>query len=276
MRRLVMIGMAAALVLFMGASAVLYQKYQRTSNDLTSAKTDEETTRSRYAEAIGSIAAIQDSLNAIVLGDESVPLAPNGYQQERALTGPHGDEVLDRISLLKAGIQRSKDKIQALDEHLKKSGLKIAGLERMVANLRHTLKEKETMVAQLSGQVDSLQTQVTGLATVVEEKRRELGTVYYMIGTKKDLTTSGVVVAKGGVLGIGKTLEPSRQINEQLFTAMDTDEQTTVDIPAQKAQVITAQPASSYALESDGNHLVLRILDPQEFRKVKHLVIMTT
>jgi hypothetical protein len=97
-----------------------------------------------------------------------------------------------------------------------------------------------------------------------------------VIGTKKDLKNSGVVVAKGGVLGLGKTLEPAGQLDETLFTPLNTDAQSVITIPADKAQIVSDQPVSSYALQQVGEQLELRILDPREFRKVKHLVIVTT
>jgi len=78
------------------------------------------------------------------------------------------------------------------------------------------------------------------------------------------------------VLGLGKTVQLSGQFNESTAIPLDTDQETVVHGTAAKAQVISPQPASSYALTVAGNHLELRILDPVEFRKVKHLVIMTT
>ena len=136
-------------------------------------------------------------------------------------------------------------------------------------------EEKEEMIAQLTVQVDSLHTQVDGLTASNEDKRRELGTVFCMMGSKKELTTAGAVVATGGVLGLGKTLKPTGAIDESRCLAIDTDQETTVDIPAPKAQVVSSQPLTSYALESLGDHTLLRILDPKEFRKVRHLVIVT-
>jgi hypothetical protein len=154
--------------------------------------------------------------------------------------------------------------------------VKITGLEKMIARLKKRVAEKEVLVARLSGQVDSLETRVTGLVAEVEVKQRELGTIYYTIGSKKELTSSGVVVAKGGVLGLGKTLKPSGQTDECAFTALDTDQETVIRIPAEKDQVLSAQPVTSYVLLPAGEHQVkLRILDPKEFRKIRHLVIIT-
>ena len=275
MRKPVVFILAGAVVLLLATTFVFFGKYQKSSADFASMKQEEESTRIRYGQAINEIATIQDSLNAIVLGDSAARMIPAQLQSELALSQTHGDEALARVAILKAGIERTKDRIQQLDERLKKSGVRVAGLERMVANLRRSVVEKEKQVAQLSGQVDSLQTEVTGLVATVEDKQRELGTVYYMIGTKKDLTSSGVVVAKGGVLGLGKTLKPSGQVDESLFAAIDTDQQNVIRIPAAKAQVLTAQPVTSYVLQPVGGELELHILDSKEFRKIRHLVIMT-
>jgi hypothetical protein len=230
----------------------------------------------RYGQAINDIAAIQDSLNAIVLGDQAGGLVPTKLQSELQLSENHGDEALARISVLKASIQRTKAKIEDLDRTLKQNHVEIAGLHKMVASLRRNLKEKEERITELATTVDTLETRVTGLTADVEDKRRELGTIYYAMGSKRDLTKQGVVVAKGGVLGVGKTLQPSRQADEGVFTALDTDQETVIPIPAKKAQVVSAQPLTSYVLmPSTDGHMELRIIDPKEFRKIKHLVIVT-
>jgi hypothetical protein len=275
MRSSLKYALIAALVLFVGVSAVLFQKYQRSTTALAALKAEDEDTRGRYTEALGSIATIQDSLNAIVLGDEAAKLTPSGYELERNLSQSQGDRVLAKIGVLRAGIERSKERIAELDRNLKKRGMKIQGLEQMIGSLRRTVVRKEAMIANLTEQVESLHTQVNGLTVSVEEKRQELGTVFVLMGSKRELTNAGAVVSTGGVLGIGKTLKPTGNVDESLCIAVDTDQQSTVDIPAKKAQVVSAQPASSYALEPLGDHTLLRILDPKQFRKVRHLVIVT-
>src|SRR5438477_11755093 len=106
--------------------------------------------------------------------------------------------------------------------------MKTAGSQGMIAGLKRNMADKQGQVAELTTRVDSLQTQVAGLQTTVqeaqdtivakneaiEEKRRELGTIYYVIGTKKDLSSSGIIVAKGGVLGLGKTLQLAGRFDE--------------------------------------------------------------
>ena len=283
----IVLGLVAVLALV--GTAVFYQKYRTTHDNYAALQLTEQEARTRYGQAIDEIAAIQDSLNAIVLGDSAVKLMP-GDRSERRLTQSQADEALARIGELKAGIERARDRIDQLEGRLKQAGVRTAGLQRMIANLRSNVAEKEEQVVFLTSRVDTLQTQVTGLTATVatktdsivtqvaqlEDRRRELGTVYYVIGNKRDLRESGLVVASGGVLGMGKTLEPSGQLDNSLFTPIDTDEVTVIRIPADKAEILSAQPTGSYTLQPMGDQVELRITDPLKFRTVKHLIIMTS
>lgn len=276
MRKSHLFAVIGIVILCLGAVTLMYGKVHKTETAYSQLQNDEQNTRLRYGKAINEIATIQDSLNAIVLGEKEAQLIPSSLQSERQLSETHGDEALARIAVLKAGIERTKARIEELDQTLKRNGVKIAGLEKMLVSLRRNVAHKEAEIARLTFTVDTLSTRVTGLTADVEDKRRELGTIYYTMGTKKALKESGVIVASGGILGVGKTIEPSKQMNEYVFTPMDTDQQTVIAIPAKKAQVVSAQPVASYVLESTGeNQMELRIIDPIAFRKIKHVVIVT-
>lgn len=284
MRRVPVIILALVSVALVATTISFYSKYQKSVESVAEIKAENESTRLRYGAAINEIAVIQDSLNAIVLGEEAVQSLPARNQSEVEAPGTVHDQVLGRIATLKEAIERTKERIEVLDARLKRNGVKIAGMEKMIASLKKSVAEKEGQIAELSSQVGTLQTQVSGLSTEVEtkqqelvQKQTELATVYYAIGTKKELTQSGIISSKGGVLGFGKTLEPSGTINETAFTPLDTDQQTVIRIPSEKAQILSAQPVSSYILEPVGKDAVeLRILDPKEFRKIKHIVILMT
>jgi len=55
---------------------------------------------------------------------------------------------------------------------------------------------------------------------------------------------------------------------------VDTDQDSIIPIAAKRARVLTPQPVGSYLLAPANGRLELRILDPGEFRKVRHLVIV--
>lgn len=270
-------------------TVMLYQQNQRTEAALQTVQTNEQDAEQRYADAFRDIAEIQDSLNAITMNDGSQQLTSKALQSELKMAGPNRREALERIAQLDASIQRTKSRIRELETAQKKSGVKIAGMERVIANLKQTVLAKESSIAMLTGRVDSLTTQVAGLQSTVEadqvaittrdqaieEKRRELSTVFYVIGDKRTLTTAGVIAPKGGVLGLGRTLQLTGRYDARLFKSLDTDQERVVTIPSPKVQVMSAQAKASYELRTVGKQVELHILDTAEFRKVKHLVVLT-
>ncbi len=284
MRKSVVVGLAIISALLLGATAVSYTKYKKSQADYAKATADQDSTRLRYERAVGEIVAIQDSLNAITPGGEAA-------QGDVELQGPGTlhDKVLARISTLKSSIARTKGRIEELDARLKHSGVRIAGLQKMINGLRESATYKEERIAELSNQVGTLRTKVTGMTYEIQgqqealdqkqqelaEKQQELATIYYAMGTKNELTNSGVVEKKGGVLGVGKSLKLSGMFEEAAFVPLNTDQENVIRIPTKKVQILSAQPPSSYALQTVGKNMVeLRILDRTEFRKIKHLVIL--
>lgn len=296
MRKPVLVILIVLIVALLGVSLALFQKLQKSTEDYASLQSTEQETRQRYDQAINEIAAIQDSLSAIELGDGGTLAIENQLEAEKSLSQSRGEEAKARIARIKEGVQRARKRIQDLEAQLKESGVKVAGLEKMIRNLRATVAEREQVIAQLNTRVDELQAQVTGLkaevaqghetikaqsqiidtqAVAIEDSRRAIGTIYYAIGTKKELTEADLVESKGGILGLGKTLKPTGRIDETKFMAIDTDRETVIVVPAEKAKVLSAQPVSSYELVPAGGQVELRIVDPRAFRTVKHVIIMT-
>lgn len=247
----------------------------------------EESSRQSYNRTLDAIAEIQDSLDVITPRDSAFQVVPGSLATEQEMAGPDGRRALERIATLRASIERSRERIQLLESKLKSEGDRVGGLRRMVANLNRTLDDRQKTLEEMSARVEALQGQVGTLQTEVqqnhetivakdaslEDRRRELATVYCLVGTKQELKQKGAVVASGGLLGMGKTLLPSGQAG--VGVPLDTDVDTVVKTEAAKARVITAQPASSYELRLVDGRMELHILNPEEFRKVRQLVIVT-
>lgn len=288
MRRPVMFALVAVIIVLVASTAIYYQRYRQSAQEYADSKAAEEAARTSYGNAIQSIGEIQDSLSAIAVGDSSLRMRA-GMNTEGG-RAEQDREALERIAVLKAGVERAKTRIHDLEVNLHRSGIKMAGLQKLIAGLKRDVGDREQTIASLSSQVDSLHTTVNVLNTSVAEKsdtiatqtanlevkRRELDTIYYVIGDKKSLRDQGILTAKGGVLGLGKTLKPTGDYLPTHFTALDLDQDTVVRIPAKKAQILSEQPPSSYQIAQVGDQLELRITDPTQFRAVKHLVIMTS
>lgn len=290
MRKPVQIALIAAVVVLVAATAVLFQQYRQAAQNYETTKAAEDAAHNQYVEVLGAIGEIQDSLSAIAVGDSAAQVLA---QRSREMpSAPDRRQALERIAMLRASIQRARGRIDALEASLSRSRVRVAGMQKLIANLRQTVAEREQRLTALTGQVDSLQTRVTGLVEevaqnqdtiqardrVLEDRRRELGTIYYVVGSKKELRDRGIIQPRGGVLGVGKTLTLSGRVDESAFTPLDTDLSTVVSTPVSKrvkVEVLSPQPVSSYELREVDGRVELHILDPQEFRKVKHLVIMT-
>lgn len=268
-------------VLLFVACITLYTKTRRDAESIATLQTSEQATRSKYDRTLHEMSTIQDSLNAIAV-DAAQVMKVSNLDAEQRLSPTGASATLERIAGLRT-------RIQDLEARLKASDVRVSGLDNMVKQLKRGLAEKEQLIARLGVKVDSLQTNVAGLTAsmeqahaliaaqsdTLEQARHELGTIYYVIGTRQALLKDGVVAAQGGVLGMGKTLRPTGKVDPQAVQAVDTDEQTVIPIAAAKARVLTAQSPQSYSIESVNGKLELRILDPVEFRKVRHLVIVT-
>lgn len=282
------VALGVLVVLLLGGSIVLWQKYSASQAQVAKLSSSQDATQLRYSDALTAIAEIQDSLGTLGVAEAQRPTLPGSPEAERGLAVLRGREALDRIALLKAGIERTKARIADLERRAKKSNAHSVALEHIIANLRTTLLERETRIAELSAVVDSLNGQVTGLhqevATAnqtvaernatIERQRSEIGTVFVVMGTKNDLVRKGAVRKVGGFLGLGETLVPARDAGDTLFTALDTDAVQSLPVPAARARVLTAQPAASYSLVASGKGMELRILDAARFRTVKHVVVL--
>jgi uncharacterized coiled-coil protein SlyX len=266
----------AIVVLVLGAATVgLFSLYQKSTTSLETARSVEQSTRDQYAQAVSAIAEIQDSLETMMPEGERLPVSNPSFSDERAMNGASSGEVLERIAALRTRLQHHQERIEKLEADLKKSGTRIDGMEKMIANLRRILKQKEGELDQLAASLTEVRDTLRVHDEMLVDRQRELATVYYVEGPKKELLKSGVIVAKGGVLGVGKTLKPSANIPEPLLSTLNTDEERVVRLDAKKAQVVSAQPVSSYQLLLVDGKMELHILDPAEFRKVRQLVIVT-
>ncbi len=283
MKKPLQITLIVAVVALAGVSAVLFSQNQQNARKLAATETAEGEIRDRYGATIEAIAEIQDSLSALALEETGARLAPGGER-----TAANTEDALARIAALRSSIDASKARINKLESDLQASGAKSAGLSKLIVNLKKSVAEKEEQVAVLSSRVDSLNTEVSGLTVAVaqkddtlktrttqlEQKRRDIATIWYVIGSKEELEEAGVIETKGGILGLGKTIVPSPNPTAGVFMGLDTDRLDVIHIPYAKAKVVSAQPVTSYELRPLDGAMELRILDPVEFRRIRQVVIL--
>jgi hypothetical protein len=267
---------------------LLGRGYRRQSAQYAESRLAEEAVREQFNAALESIAEVQDSLAAIAPAEAHLMEMSRAAELGTQVTGTQKERMLSSIADIKTSIRNTRERVRDLERSLESSHTEVAGLRKIIEGLKRSVAEKEAAIQQLSGMVDSLVVTVAGLRAdvrrdqetivaqqqVIEERRQEIGTVYYIIGTKRDLKSRGIVTERGGIIGIGKSVHLSGSFPADGFVALDTDHATEIAIAGREPQVLSSQNEASYELQAGEGGSTLRILDPREFRKVKYVVIM--
>lgn len=173
-------------------------------------------------------------------------------------------EYIAKLKKMVAGNEKASKELKRIIENLEKQVE--AKNEELVA-LHGKLKEKDIVIEELNVVIEDLTKQNTEQELRIVEKDKKINTVWYVIGTKKELKNENIL-SGGDVL-----LKPGA--NMEYFTAVDKNNVTEIKTHAKKAKLLSAHPDGSYTLEKDDEGMkVLRITDIQAFWSItRHLVI---
>lgn len=204
------------------------------------------------------------------------------------------DQIRDDMKTLQQVLQDRRQRLEELEAKLKKSNGANALLQRTIENLkeqiamqeqyitelREELAKANIVISDLTDKVDSLHSKVVVAEEEIKQKdqvntdlNNEINTVYYAIGTGKELKASGLL-KNGGFLRSDK-INPA-DFDAKLFIRADKRNLTTIQLYSKKAKVMTQQPESSYKIEDVDGQKVLTILNPTQFwNQSPYLVIKT-
>lgn len=195
------------------------------------------------------------------------------------------EKILDDIQSIENYLESSKKKLNRFKNENYQNLLKRTDLEKTVENLTKTLQEKETEIASLKEQLSQANIQMASYVDSLKEKEEiivqqgeKMNTVYYVIGTEKELKEKGIIEEKGGILGIrkAKTLAPT--LNRDFFQKSDMTQihNLEIDRPAKGIRIISPHNPDSYHLSDlSEKKTLLEISNPEEFWKIQYLVIVT-
>ena len=201
------------------------------------------------------------------------------------------EQIKKNLDAYKQTLDTQRQRIDELEKKLKTGNANSAQMKTIIASLKQQLAQKDEEIAQLRKQVDDQNVDINSLKENVENLRQRnemqaglivsqqetilsqdasLNTAYIKIATKKDLKEAGLLT--GGFLK--KTKVDFTKIDKSLFRAVDIREIEKIDIPAEKAKVMTPQPENSYRIDKIGKNNVLSIVNPEKFWGVSNFVII--
>jgi hypothetical protein len=193
-------------------------------------------------------------------------------------------EMLKRVSAL---VQRAQETAKELADAKK--------LEEELKNDNERLKAQvdadALRIAELSSQIDqqaqtiaTMQAKVDTLDMMVNDLRASQSKAYYVIGNEDVLIKKGIIVKEGGanllIARVGRTLVPARNLDRDMFTAIDTRSVQEIAVPdsTKRYQIVSRQSLDdAEAPQRDGPSFRgnLKIKDSDKFwAPSKYLIIV--
>lgn len=226
---------------------------------------------------------IQEGFRLIEADEEKVTLAKAGEGTNQP------EQIRQSMKNIQERMKRNKELIAKLQRQVRENGSRSAEFKKMVDNLtkeleektqelqelRAELEQKNIHIAELDKTVAELNTNVTELkqeaeknAETISNQDKELHTVYYVFGTKKELKANNIYQS-GDVL-------KKDNFNKNYFTKADMRVDKEIKLCSKSAKILTTHPAGTYTLQQDAQkQYILRITNPEKFWSTsRYLVVM--
>jgi len=265
--------------------------WMNSANKISVAEKKARDTQKLYENATNTLNDIQTSLEAMdqdllgsIAGSDEIPGTTPEERRAR---------LINNISNMRSQIETNKKKIADMERQLSQVKGQRDGYLKTLNNLKALNAEKERVLAEYEGKLAKSEADNANLAQksqkeiadreaqirekqgIIENQNQDLNKVYYIADTRKNLIAAGVVDRKGGILGIGRVTTVSSKIITEKFTSMNLLDTQEITLPpsAKGYAVLSNHVAASYALTKEGDNWILKVTDPESFRKQKFLVL---
>ena len=162
--------------------------------------------------------------------------------------------MLRRVDALVARARETSRQVTELQDHQTQLLAENGKLTAETQRLRDSVDAAVRRIAEMDASLDQQAKTIAALESRIDDLGKEIGAAraaysraYYVIGTESELIQKGVVVKEGGtnllIRRIGRTLVPARELPKDVFTAIDTRDVHTIEIPdtARKYQIVSRQ-----------------------------------
>ena len=249
----------------------------------TSAETERKLAELEQANAQKDSLMQEVALSSRLISDVSVELAQvqvRGNKLQVSSESPitaSSDTMMAKLRYVITRVNESERQLSQSRSRIKKL---TALSDSLRATLDSTMTNLQTVIATQRQTIEQLTTENIAL-------RDSMATVYYVVGTRDELKKKGILVEQGGsrVLFVlwrtGRTLQPARNLDPTLFTAIDSRTVTQIPLPDPNGEyrVASLQDLSYVAEQRQHNKYIgtpsLTITSPVDFwRTSKFLIII--
>jgi hypothetical protein len=234
-------------------------------------------------EVVASINKIYEETEQARTSEKSLLSEAKGFEGGAKLTKAEvRTQLVDRIASIRGTLHENSEKLAAIQKKLNQSKKQYASLQTMVTNLKKTVDEREQSIAALQVRVTSLEGEVAEKSTMVAArdsvigvKDKEIATVYYVIGTKKELEKMGIIHDEGGFLSIGETTVLASGLDKRLFKPIDMQNDRIFHVEGKIDEILPKRNPEFYKQEKvSTSESLLTVAQPERFWQDKYLVIL--
>ncbi|NOT08569.1 MAG: hypothetical protein HOP28_10235 [Gemmatimonadales bacterium] len=207
--------------------------------------------------------------------------------------------VLKRVQDLTSRLKANESRLAGSQKRLKQLAMEsdslkttLADLQATIDGLQSTLESQKNTIATLEADLTGAKQQVVALSeekavltdSVTALDTRE-NTVYYIVGTRKDLKDKGIITEEGGTRFLiftrtGEVLKPAGTLDPTAFTAVDRRSLPEIKLPDpnKEYQLVTNQNIAYSNIPLDAKNRVkgsLQISSPDRFwGQAKYLILV--
>lgn len=201
-------------------------------------------------------------------------------------------EVRHNLSAIKARLASNRKLLAQIENKVKEAGKENSVLSKTIEQMKFRLSQQDDKISNLEYQltvandsIDNLNQQLSDTQEQVQvqteardaawnaynQAENELNTVYYAIGSNKELKENGLLEKKF----LGQTKVMKGDFNESYFTKADKRELTQIPTGAKKIKIWTTMPANSYEeVKNADGFITLKITNPTAFWSITPFLII--
>lgn len=231
---------------------------------------------------------VSDGLDSIARADKNLMTVASS--REKTITR---ESIKQDLAAYADLLTRQRERINQLEAQMGEGGKERERMKGLISILSKQIEEKDATIQKLQKKVETqdfnvalLQDEINGLYTKIATLKHEnksqaealtvaqemLSEGYYIIGSSSELKKLGVLSSRF----LGKSKINVDEIDESIFTKIDTRDFLQLTIPSKKVTIKSQHPSTSYKLTTDkkSGTTTLDIVDELDFWSVTRFLII--
>ena len=231
---------------------------------------------------------VSDGLDSIARADKNLMTVASS--REKTITR---ESIKQDLAAYADLLTRQRERINQLEAQMGEGGKERERMKGLISILSKQIEEKDATIQKLQKKVETqdfnvalLQDEINGLYTKIATLKHEnksqaealtvaqemLSEGYYIIGSSSELKKLGVLSSRF----LGKSKINVDEIDESIFTKIDTRDFLQLTIPSKKVTIKSQHPSTSYKLTTDkkSGTTTLDIIDELDFWSVTRFLII--